>query len=439
MRVALVDCNNFYVSCERAFNPGIRDVPVVVLSNNDGCIISRSAEAKALGVRMGHPYHEIRDLVQKGYLHCFSSNYPLYGDMSQRVMSTLETFSPAVEPYSIDEAFLSLYPQGGMSYTDQGRKIRETVGRWTGIPVSVGMAATKTLAKIAADMAKKHPDGAVDLATQDLDRILAETPVEGVWGVGRRLGKRLRNSGITDARTLRDVDDRWARSKLNVVQRRTIMELRGTPCITVDSAPVSRQSLIWTRSFGRKLTEKEPVFEAVAAFAARVGFKLRKRKLAASYLYVFASVRGSGSSHSSYSGSSVSASCMLPSPTSGTPELVRCAHELLERCFVEGQKYFRAGVVAHGLVPESSLQTNLFSTTEKNPSETRAMQAMDRINRRWGKEILSVAAAGTQQLWKMKQERLSPRYTTNWDEISVFYPLPNPFRNAHEVEAARTS
>lgn len=425
MHIALVDCNNFYVSCERVFDPKLRNAPVVVLSNNDGCVVSRSAEAKELGIAMGQPFYEIQGLVKRGILHCFSSNYALYGDLSQRVMTTLEEFSPAVEPYSIDEAFLYLPSRNGTSLIEQGTEIRDRVMRWTGIPVSTGIATTKTLAKIASEIAKKSTQKVVDINTLDVDRVLASTPIEGVWGVGRRLGKRLRNSGLDTALALRDVDDQWARSKLNVIQQRTVLELQGIPCISLETAPASRQSLICTRSFGQKLSEKEPVFEAVASFATQIGYKLRKRKLAASYIYVFASVRTPKSSSNSYyrNSTSVSASCMLPSSTSNTLELIHHAHNLLEQCFTDGLRYYRAGVAVHGLVPESNTQTNLFGQNERALEETVLMQTIDQINQRWGKEVLGSAAIGTQKAWQMKQEKLSPRYTTQWSDISVIYPF----------------
>lgn len=421
-RAVLVDCNNFYVSCERVFNPALKDRPVVVLSNNDGCVVSRSAEAKALGVKMGQPYHEIRDLVRGRCLHCFSSNYPLYGDLSRRVMSTLESFSPNVEMYSIDEAFL---PLGGIgpdgSFIQQGMEIRERVRRWTAIPVSIGMGSTKTLAKVAAEIAKHRPEGVIDLEQLDIEAVLAETPIEHVWGIGRRLGKRLRGKGIVTALALRNASDRWIRSALNAAQRRTVLELRGIPCITVGAAPAARQSLVWTRSFGHKVHEKEPLLEAVASFASHVGRKLRSRELAASYLYVFASTKGSEGDVVHHN--SLSASCTLPVPTSYTPDLIRHAHRLLESFYQEGSVYFRAGVVAHGLVPQSAVQTNLFEPASLNPDGAAAMRAVDAINRRWGKEVLGIASTGTDGDWHMKQERLSPRYTTDWSQIQTLQPL----------------
>lgn len=421
-RAALVDCNSFYVSCERVFNPSLKEKPVVVLSNNDGCVISRSAEAKDLGVRMGQPYHEIRDLVRSGRLRAFSSNYTLYGDLSGRVMSVLEDFSRDLEVYSIDEAFITLHSAGGSdSVVEQGREIRERIIRWTGIPVSIGTASTKTLAKVAADIAKKRPEGVVDLEDDAAADVLADTPIEHVWGIGRKLGKRLRGKGIVTALALRDADDRWIRTTLNAAQRRTVLELRGIPCITVAETPVACRSLIWTRSFGRKLKAKEPLQEAVASFAAKVGRKLRDRGLAASCLYVFASIRSE--KKEDYRGGSLSASCTLPVPTAFTPELVRQAERLLDSFYREGYLYYRAGVLAHGLVPQSAVQTNLFEAGRPGPTEKKLMEALDAINRRWGKDLLEVAAAGTGGEWQMKREHLSPRYTTNWREIQSLRPF----------------
>lgn len=424
-RVALVDCNNFYVACERVFNPAMKGRPVVVLSNNDGCVISRSVEAKALGVRMGQPYHEIRSLVRQGRLHSFSSNYPLYGDLSHRVMSTLDNFSRNVEIYSIDEAFLPLRQTVRYSsFAEHGKAIRERVLRWTDIPVSIGIAATKTLAKVAADYAKKHPTGVVVLEEDSISDALAGTPIENVWGIGRKLGKRLRGKGIITALALRNADERWIRSTLNAAQRRTVLELQGTPCITVAQAAAPRKSLVWTRSFGKKLKEKDVLREAISSFAAQLGRKLRSRGMAASYLYVFASIRDEKSEH--YRGDSLSASALLPVPTSFTPDLIRHAQQLLENFYREGFFYYRAGVLAHGLVPQSAVQTNLFAPAQANTNHDALMEAVDSINRRWGKEVLGIAAAGTGGEWQMKQEQLSPRYTTDWQDIQTLHPLAPP-------------
>lgn len=429
-RVALVDCNNFYVSCERVFDPSARSKPVVVLSNNDGCVVSRSKEAKEIGIGMGQPLHEIRHLVKDGSVRVFSSNYPLYGDMSRRVMGTLEGFSERVEVYSIDEAFLELWAGTSRDSIEQGESIRARVGKWTGIPVSIGIAPTKTLAKIAGDIAKRSACGVADIAEHNLDDLLRNTPVEYVWGIGRRLGRTLRERGVSNAAQLRDIADKRAQKFLNVVQRRTVMELRGIPCIDPGDVQATRKSLVWTRSFGHKIADRETVFEAVASFASHLGYKLRKRGLAASNLNVFASVRPGGKDYSRYRyGSSVSASCTLASPTSYTPELIRQAHQLLDHCFVDGPKYYRAGVSAYGLVPQESVQENVFAAAAARPENERLMNAIDRINQRWGSEIVNLASTGTDRIWRMKQDQLSPRYTTRWSEIAQVFPLP--VRSAH--------
>ena len=416
--VALIDCNNFYVSCERAFNPRLEHVPVVVLSNNDGCVVSRSTEAKQLGITTGQPLQKIRDLVRRHSIECFSSNYPLYGDLSRRVMSTLEHFSPHVEVYSIDEAFLPLHHRpASYSPVEFAQSIRQTVCQWTGIPVSIGLAPTKTLAKVAGDLAKNSIDGVVNLNDYDVEEVLADMPVGKLWGIGRRLNQQLRRRGIRTALDLRNVNDRWMQVALNVSQRRTVLELRGTPCFTLEKTPLPRQSLTCTRTFGMKLKEKEALFEAVAAFASRLGAKLRRRKMVASVMSVFATTSGKEWVYNQRY--SQGASCQLTTPTSYTPDLIQTAHALLKSFFVDEYSYYRAGVVLYGLASEKTIQNNLFDPDRPALNESNIMEAMDRINHRWGSGALKLASAGTKHNWHGKQERLSPRYTTRWDELLV--------------------
>ncbi len=421
MAVALVDCNNFYVSCERAFDPSLEGVPVIVLSNNDGCVVSRSSEAKGLGVKMGQPFHEIGDLVRTHRVRVFSSNYALYGDLSRRVMSTLECFGPGVEMYSIDEAFLSLADVPGAARIELLHEVRRTVRKWTGIPVSTGLAPTKTLAKVAGELAKEMPEGVADLDAYNRDEILAQMPVERVWGIGRRLKEKLRSRGIRTALDLRDVNDRWMDLVLNVTQRRTVLELRGIPCFRSDETPQPRRSLTCTRSFAKRLSGRDQLVEIIAAFASRLGAKLRRRRLVAATMQVFLSPDG-GARRYGYR-HSFSASAQLPVPTSHTPALVRTAHDILERIYRDDCIYVRAGVLLYGLCSEDGVQKNLFHPALPDPDERRIMETMDRINRKWGSGTLRIASTGTDRGWYTKQERLSPRYTTQWEELGVVRPV----------------
>lgn len=453
-RTALVDCNNFYVSCERLFNPTLAGAPVVVLSNNDGCVVARSNEAKRLGIGMGQPLFEVRDIVRRHGVRCFSSNYPLYGDISARVMATLERFSPEVEIYSIDEAFLGLdgappaqsapaqgppahtplapspltgapdAPPAAAPGTDpppdhplstQAREIRRTVGRWTGIPVSIGVAATKTLAKVAGEIAKGMEQGIRILEPADTAAALAGTPVEEVWGVGRRYAALLQRQGVRDALALRELDDRWVRANMTVVGLRTVMELRGIPCIALEDQPPPRRSMICSRTFGHLITDRDLLAEAVASYAARLGEKLRAQRLAAAQMRLF--LVTSGAAWDFERRLSPAASCRLPVATSYTPDLAAAALALLAALYVDGYRYYKAGIMLDGLVPEDGVQTNLFAPAAADPTAAVLMATMDKLNKRWGRNTLRIAATGTTRSWVMKQGLRSPGFTTRWEEV----------------------
>ena len=319
---ALVDCNNFYASCERVFDPTIARRPVIVLSNNDGCVIARSDEAKALGFKMGDPYFRVRPLADRHGVAVFSSNYALYGDMSRRVMQTLEQFAPEVEIYSIDEAFLDLAGFAGERLDGLARDIRRTVARWTGIPVSVGIGPTKTLAKAANHLAKKDPAaaGVWLIATEQARRdALARLAVGDVWGIGHRWAAFLEGHGIGTALAFSEQPDHWIRTHLNVVALRTAAELRGTPCIPLELAPAPRQGLCVSRAFGRKLADYEPVKEALIAYVTRAGEKLRRERLLARHMQIFLHTSPFATAEP-YHGDA--AGFRLPHPTSDTPELI---------------------------------------------------------------------------------------------------------------------
>ncbi len=413
----LVDCNNFYASCERVFNPKLNGRPVVVLSNNDGCVVARSNEAKALGVGVGVPEFQIRPLLQAHQVQVFSSNYTLYGDMSQRVMETLEQFCPDLEIYSIDEAFLSLSGFTSRNLTDYGRTIRTTVKRWTGIPVSVGIAETKTLAKLANRIAKRTPDtgGVFDLrACPDRSALLSRIPVEDVWGIGPNHARLLTGYGITTVLQLIQANDQWIRKQLGIVGLRVVTELRGVSCLDLEQCPPPKQGLTCSRSFGKSVTTLAEMEEAVSSYAARVAEKLRGERLAATILTVFLTTN----TFKNVPQYSNAITLKLPVGTDATPELIRHALQGIRKIYREGYQYKKAGVMLTGLIPASQIQTDLFDLKDRVRSK-RLMSALDSINQRWGAGALQYASDGLAKLWRAQFHRRSPAYTTNWEELPI--------------------
>ncbi|HOO38819.1 MAG TPA: Y-family DNA polymerase [Deltaproteobacteria bacterium] len=412
---ALIDCNNFYVSCERIFNPSLEGRPVVVLSNNDGCIIARSNEAKALGIKMGQPIFQCRDLMARHQVHVFSSNYSLYGDISRRVMDVLGIFSPDVEMYSIDEAFLGLdgTTRDPLGYAGE---IRRIVKKWVGVPVSVGIGPSKTLAKAAALFAKKNPSlGGVFDITLCAQSALSEIDVGDVWGIGRRYGRFLSRAGIRTARDLRDMDDAWAKKHLKITGLRTVMELRGMSCIPLDQDDAPKKAIVCSRSFGRKVYRLEELKEAAAAYTSRAAEKLRAQGGAAGFIELvlieFPFNEGFPKTYIS--------SANIPVATAYTPQLIGYAHTLLERIYRRGPAYRKVGVMLADIVPRGQVQMNLFHQPPEGPKEVNLMQTVDRINARFGSGTISYAAAGFDRPWWMRQTRKSPRFTTSWEEIPL--------------------
>ena len=413
---ALVDCNNFYVSCERVFEPALNGRPVVVLSNNDGCVVSRSAEAKALGIPMGVAFFKIRKLIQRHHVEVRSSNYTLYGNMSQRVMETLMQFALDVEVYSIDEAFLDLSGFTDRNLLDYGRLIRKIVLQWTGIPISIGIAPTKTLAKVANHIAKRSPasGGVVELSDPtEQSEALSQLDVADVWGIGSRLAKMLRRHGIHTALDLRNADEHWVRKRMTVVGQRTLFELRGILCIELDVAPPPSKSIIRSRGFGRPVVSLHEMNQAVAYHTSRAAEKLRSQKLLANLLEVF--VTTSRFVERKYSkGTTIG----LHPPTDDTSQLIHHATRGLSRIFREGFEYKKVGVMLAGLTPRWKGSELLFGQAERERSN-RLMAVMDAVNGRLGEDVLRLAAMGLQQDWQMKQLRRSSRYTTRWNELLV--------------------
>ncbi|ERN41697.1 nucleotidyltransferase/DNA polymerase involved in DNA repair [Rubidibacter lacunae KORDI 51-2] len=407
--LALVDCNNFYVSCERVFDPRLARRPVVVLSNNDGCIVARSPEVKALGIAMGTPFFKVRALVRQHDIAVLSSNYALYGDMSARVMTVLEDCAPQVEVYSIDEAFLNFAGFARHNLAAYGQWVRARVRQWTGIPVSIGIAPTKVLAKLANRVAKRSLEGVCVL--EGNDELLEATAVEDIWGIAKRWGKRLRSRGIRTALELRDAPEAVVRKEMGVIGVRLQLELRGIPCLSLELVPPPKRETCVSRSFGRPVTELAELREAIAAYASRLGEKLRRQQQATETLLVFTRARPHGSK-----GSSVVLS--LPMASNHTPTLLHYANRGIAALFRPGSTYVKAGVVAHGLVTESRVQGDLFVAAE-GERDRDLMQVLDEINRRWGRGTIGFAAAGVQQQWRMKAGRRSPRYTTSWADLPI--------------------
>lgn len=414
---ALVDCNNFYASCERVFNPMLEGQPIVVLSNNDGCVVARSNEAKALGIGMGVPEFQIRPMLRAHHVQVFSSNYTLYGDMSQRVMETLEQFCPDLEVYSIDEAFLSLVGFERRNLTDYGQQIRQTVKQWTGIPVSVGIAETKTLAKIANRIAKRTPDigGVCDLLTcPDREALLSQVAVEDVWGIGPNHAHMLTHHGITTAFQLRRVDDQWIRKRMGIVGLRLVMELRGVSCLDLEQCPAPKQSLTCSRAFGTLISTLGEMEEAVSVYTSRVAEKLRRERLAATVLTVCLTTNEfkEGPQYSN------ALTLNLSVVTDTTSDLIKSALQGIRAIYRDGYLYKKAGVMLTGLVPVSQTQADLFDDRDRRKSK-RLMSALDAINDRWGADTLHYASSGISKPWKTQFHRRSPAYTTDWDALPV--------------------
>jgi len=412
---ALVDCNNFYVSCERIFEPSLEGRPVVVLSNNDGCVVSRSNEAKRLGIGMGVAFFKVKDLADKHGLVALSSNYTLYADMSRRVMETLCNFTPEIEVYSIDEAFLNLSGFGD-NLTDYGRRIRQTVKQWTGMPVSVGIAETKTLAKIANRIAKHSPeaDGVFELTGQArIDEVLARTGVEHIWGVGIKTCIKLKREGIKTALALRGVDVEWMRRRFGVTGVRTVYELRGMSCYELEDQPPAKKGITVSRMFGRKVETVEELKEAIASYATRAGEKLRDEGLAAGAMTVYVMTSRFVEPRKRYFNSR---GVNFPTATNYTPELIEHATAAIERLYKKGFLYAKAGLILGELVPEGRVQGNLFDRADRQKSR-RLMRAIDAVNLKLPDSRLIWAAEGIDQPWQAKFAKRSKRYTTQWDEL----------------------
>lgn len=419
---ALVDCNNFYVSCERVFNPAIDGKAVVVLSNNDGCVIARSNEAKALGIKMGEPAYKCRDLFEKEDIAVYSSNYALYDNMSQRVMDILSKTCPEVEIYSIDEAFLRL---GTMSRFDLGtyaRDIRQRVKKWTGIPVSIGIGTTRTLAKAANRLAKKDIsfNGVCDLHIHnDIDPMLEKIEAGDVWGIGKAYSRKLLLHGISDARKLKYASDDWIRKNMTVGGLRTVWELRGISCIPIKDSLSPRKQIIVSRSFGKQVKQLGELIESITEYASRAGEKLRQQGSCAYRISVFLQTNPFKDSPQYHNIASID----LVTPTCFTPHIVGRACEILRSIYRSGCAYKKTGIILSGIIPEDKIQLGLFETGGASEKQKRLMKATDDINREYGRDSIKLASAGIEQNWKMQSAFRSPCYTTRWEDLPLAWIL----------------
>ncbi len=414
--IALVDCNNFYASCEKVFDPHLKDRPVVVLSNNDGCIVARSSEAKALGIKMGVPFFKVKDVIEKNNVAYFSSNYALYADMSRRVMDTLKEYSSGIEVYSIDEAFISLVPPIGKSAEEYSELIRNAVKRNTGLPVSIGVAETKTLAKIANEFCKKNESlqGVFDMSEyKDKSRLLSRVPVIDIWGIGKALGRFFMAGGIMSANDFVKCPAEAVRRKMGVIGVRMQMELNGKPCIELDEMMHPKKEIISSRSFGKYITDIAELEEAVSQYTERALEKLRLQSSLAKYIYVFIQTNHHKLHHIQHAEGKLAA---LDCPSSFTPLFIESAKSALRKIYRPGIKYIKAGVMLSGIIPGDSMQLS-FADDSDHQRQENLMNAVDRINYDEGRGSLRFASSGTEQSWKMKMSYRSRRYTTNWKEL----------------------
>ncbi len=411
--IALVDCNGFYASCEKVFRPDLEGRPVVVLSNNDGCVVALSREAKNLGIPRGIPLFRIRNLVAREDVEVFSSNYTLYADLSRRVMDLLSRHAPDVEVYSIDEAFLDRTGLPGDPLAWAAAVRREV--RWqTGIPVSVGLAATKTLAKVAGDLAKKHVDGVRLLGPEEVDARLEEVEVEHIWGIGRRYGAFLRRQGLVNARLLRDADDACVKKNLTLTGLRTGWELRGRPSVAMEDMPPAKQGIMSSKSFGSPVTELADLAEAAADYVVRAAAKLRAQDSLCRYLNVYLTTNRFREGERQYTNA---VTVTFGEPVSYLPDLVREAHRALTRIYRPGFRYKKVSVYLFGIEPRGGRQTDLFR--REDPRRERLMKTVDGLNRRYGRGTVHCTPAVRASVWRMRRELLSPRYTTRWEELPV--------------------
>lgn len=412
---ALIDCNNFYASCERVFRPDLIKKPVVVLSNNDGCVIARSNEAKALGIPMGAPAFEYEQIFLQHNVYVFSANFALYGDMSNRVMTILGEFSPDMEIYSIDEAFLKLTGFKHFNLSDYGEQMRKKVTKWTGIPISVGIAPTKALAKVANRIAKKYPDKTNGVYIIDTDekriKALKWLKIEDVWGIGRQHSKKLKTKNIFTAYDFTELSDEWVKQNMSIVGLRLKHDLQGIPTLDLEEAQ-PKKNIATTRSFETNYTRYEQLAERVSTFAATCAEKLRQQNSCCNSLMVFIHSNGHRKDLPQYSRNIV---IRLPFATNSSIELSKFATQALKHIFKKGYHYKKAGVIVQDFTSEKLTQTTLFESRDER--HISLMTVLDKLNTAYGQQKIRLASQDAKRVWKMKQEKLSPRYTTDLKDI----------------------
>lgn len=412
---ALIDCNNFYASCERVFRPELVGKPVVVLSNNDGCVIARSNEAKAVGIPMGAPAFQYEKIFKERGVYVFSANFALYGDMSHRVMSIAEQYSPDIEIYSIDEAFLKFKGFEKFNLQEHGIKMRQQIRQWTGIPTSVGIAPTKSLAKVANRIAKKYADKTGSVYTletpQQIEKALRWLKVEDVWGIGRQHARRLNAIGVQTALDFVNLEKDWVKKHMSIVGLRLQTDLKGTPVLDLEMMQ-PRKNIATTRSFDKDYTEFEQLSERIATFAASCAEKLRTQNSCCNSLMVFVQTNRHKGNLPQYNRNIV---VKLPFPTNSNIELVKYATLALQKIYRQGYAYKKAGVIVQDFSPQAYQQATLFGSG--NAKHTPLMKAIDRINTAYGQQKIKLASQDLKKVWKMKQEKLSPRYTTRLSDI----------------------
>jgi len=404
-KIALVDCNSFYVSCERLFNPSIIKKPVVVLSNNDGCVISRSTEAKVLGIKMGEPYFKVEKIVKKNDVKIFSSNYSLYGDISRRVMKTLKQFSPEIEIYSIDEAFLNLSSIKDENLIEHASEIRKTVLKWTGIPTSIGVATTKTLCKAANHIAKKEKSGVINfINSKKIDQYLAEIKINDVWGVGRQLTKFYIQNDVNTALQLKKLSNSWVKKNTNVFGSRTVMELKGISCISLDAHEEKRKNCCVSRSFGKKAIKLEELKESITTHCLNAAAKIRIDNQTTKKITVFIRTSPFQKDKNYYANTK---DIDLPIRTNDSIELVKQALIALKYIYKKGYKYQKSGIILSKLKDVNIYRKNLFSTIGNEEKRKNLMKAIDFTNAKYGRHALSVAQAGLRRDWNIKRQHSS--------------------------------
>jgi len=419
--IALIDVNNFYVSCERVFNPKLENKPVVVLSNNDGCAISRSNEAKVLGIKMGIPFFKIRDIVNAGKLTAVSSNYTLYLDMSHRVMTLLSKFSPEQEIYSIDESFLDLTAFKSKDLIKYGQQIKSKIKQWTGLPVSIGIGSTKTLSKLANHCAKKQAvfNGVCNLnalSISEINLLFSQICVGEIWGIGRKLAPRLQALGLNTVLDLKRANPEKLRQQFSVVMEKTVYELNGTVCIELEDIAPPKQQIMSSRSFGRTVQDYNSLAESITRYVSSAAVKLRKQQSLAGSVYVYIATSPFKLDETKYSNG---IRIPFPMPTDDTRQLASVALWALKQIYKPNYNYAKAGVLLSDLVTKGRQQADLFNSMQGSLNSGALMVVIDGINRKMGKESIKLASEGFSRPWRMKQDNKSPSYTTKWCDLPV--------------------